>query len=236
MSEKSTTHETPSPTIEDYLTILYVLERDGEEVIAARIAEALKVAPPTVTVTLKRMERDGWVQPQERRGVRLSEKGRDAARNVIRRHMLTEWLLTRMLKVPWSRTHLEAHNLEHSISGEIEERMNANLDHPQTCPHGNPLPGFEHVTADWVPLTQLQPGERLILRRIHELAEDNTELIRYLEAHGLFPGAAAEVEEVLGFNQTVTLKVEGRPVTLGFKAARYLFAERVEEKVAGGSR
>lgn len=226
-NSKNTTPATPSPTIEDYLTILYVLERDGEEVIAARIAEALKVAPPTVTVTLKRMERDGWVQPHERRGVRLTDQGREAARNVMRRHMLTEWLLTRMLKVPWSRTHLEAHNLEHSISKEIEALMDANLDHPQTCPHGNPLPGFEHVTEAWVPLTQMQPGERLILRRIHELAEDNTELIRYLEAHGLFPGAAAEVEEVLGFNQTVTLKVDGLPVTLGFKAAHYLYAEKV---------
>jgi DtxR family Mn-dependent transcriptional regulator len=230
MHEKNSKHSAssnPSPTIEDYLTILYVLERDGEEIISARIAEALNVKPPTVTVTLKRMERDGWIQPHERRGVRLSEAGRDAARDVMRRHMLTEWLLTRMLKVPWSRTHFEAHTLEHSISVELEERMNANLDHPQTCPHGNPLPGFEHVTAAWIPLTQLRPGERLILRRIHELAEDNMDLIRYLEANDLFPGAEAEVIDVLDFNQTVTLGVKGKPVTLGFKIARYLFAERV---------
>jgi len=36
------------------------MERDGDEVIAARLAESLEVAPPTVTVTLKRMER-GWL-------------------------------------------------------------------------------------------------------------------------------------------------------------------------------
>ena len=41
----------PTPTIEDYLAILYVMERDGEEVVAARLAESLEVAPPTVTVT-----------------------------------------------------------------------------------------------------------------------------------------------------------------------------------------
>jgi DtxR family Mn-dependent transcriptional regulator len=230
MSEKPArieNHPRPSPTIEDYLTILYILERDGEEVIAARIAEALEVAPPTVTVTLKRMERDGWVQPHERRGVRLSDAGREAARNVMRRHMLTEWLLTRMLDVPWSRTHLEAHNLEHTISEEIEARMKDNLHDPQTCPHGNPLPGYEYVTAAWVPLTRLEPGERIILRRIHELAEDNQDLISFLETNGLFPGAGADVIEVLDFNQTVTLRVDGKPVTLGFATARYLFAERV---------
>jgi DtxR family Mn-dependent transcriptional regulator len=217
----------PSPTVEDYLTILYILDRDGEEVIAARVAEALDVAPPTVTVTLKRMERDGWLSPHERRGIRLSAAGRDAARNVLRRHMLTEWLLTRMLNIPWSRTHLEAHNLEHTISEEIEARMKANLDDPQTCPHGNPLPGYEHVTAGWVPLTRLHPGEKVILRRIHELAEDNHDLIIFLENNGLFPGAHAEVAEVLDFNQTVTLLVDGKPVTLGFASARHLFVERV---------
>jgi DtxR family transcriptional regulator, Mn-dependent transcriptional regulator len=223
---KSEKPHRPSPTIEDYLTILYILERDGEEVISARVAEALEVSPPTVTITLKRMERDGWVQPHDRRGVRLSDAGREAARNVLRRHMLTEWLLTRILHIPWSRTHIEAHNLEHTISEEIEAHMKANLDDPQTCPHGNPLPGYEYVTAGWIPLTRLEAGERVILRRIHELAEDNNDLIRFLEVNSLFPGAVVDVVEVLDFNQTVTLRAEDKLVTLGFAAARYLYAER----------
>jgi len=57
---KNPTDLRPTPTIEDYLAVIYVMERDGDEVIAARLAESLEVAPPTVTVTLKRMERDGW--------------------------------------------------------------------------------------------------------------------------------------------------------------------------------
>jgi Mn-dependent DtxR family transcriptional regulator len=48
------------PQIEDYLAIIYVMERDEDEIIAARLTETLEVAPPTVTVALKRMERDGW--------------------------------------------------------------------------------------------------------------------------------------------------------------------------------
>ena len=78
------------------------MERDGDEVIAARLAESLEVAPPTVTVTLKRMERDGWVATEQGKDIRLTDKGCEAASSVIRRHMLTEWMLARMLKVPWS--------------------------------------------------------------------------------------------------------------------------------------
>ena len=34
----------PSTTIEDYLGVIYTMERDGEQVIGARLAEALDVS------------------------------------------------------------------------------------------------------------------------------------------------------------------------------------------------
>jgi len=36
----------PTPTIEDYLGVIYTLDRDGEKVIGARLAELLDVSPP----------------------------------------------------------------------------------------------------------------------------------------------------------------------------------------------
>ena len=144
----------PTPTIEDYLAVMYIMIRDGESIIAARLAESLEVAPPTVTVTLKRMERDGWIINHGRKGITLTDEGMKAAQSVIRRHMLTEWMLARMLNVPWSRIYKEAHNIEHTISDDIEARMSTNLDDPQLCPHGNPLPGYEHITSEWVPLDE----------------------------------------------------------------------------------
>jgi DtxR family Mn-dependent transcriptional regulator len=202
------------------------MERDGEEVVAARLAESLDVAPPTVTVTLKRMERDGWVAVDPTRGIHLTKTGCQAASSVIRRHMLTEWMLARMLKVPWSHLHGEAHQIEHSISAEIEDQMRTSLDDPQLCPHGNPLPGYEHVASDWFPLTGLTQGEKVIIRRIHETAEGDPELLQFLETHGIVPGSRAEITEVLSFNQTIGLKVGKTAVTVGFPAARYIFVER----------
>ena len=224
-SSKTQTDHKPTPTIEDYLAIMYVMERDGEEIIAARLAESLEVAPPTVTVTLKRMERDGWVTIEGRKAIHLTEEGCSAACAVVRRHMLTEWMLARMLHVPLSRIHSEAHNLEHSISAEVEARLRDNLDDPQTCPHGNPLPGYEHVSAAWLPLTSFEAGQRVTVRRIHETAEDNQELMSFLENHGVVPGALVEVSQVLPFNQTITLQVDGKDVILGALTAQFIFGE-----------
>jgi DtxR family Mn-dependent transcriptional regulator len=212
----------PSATIEDYLSFFYILERDGEPVVGSRLAELLGVSPPTVTMTLKRMVRDGLVTMDET-GTHLTELGRSSARTVMRRHMLMEWMMARML--PWSRLHAEAHTLEHAVSNMAESALMEELGHPQTCPHGNPLPGNEDAVADWEPLTQVPVGEIVTIRRVHELAEENTELLSYLEAKGIMPGQKASVTEVLDFNQTVTLDVQEKPVTLGFAAARYVFVE-----------
>ena len=217
----------PTPTIEDYLAIMYVMERDQEEIIAARLAESLGVAPPTVTVTLKRMERDGWIEIKGHKNIQLTQAGCAAASSVIRRHMLTEWMLARMLKIPWSHIHSEAHQIEHTISEEIETQMRESLDDPQVCPHGNPLPGFEHVAAQWIALTETTPGERVIIKRIHETAENNAELMSFLETNGIVPGIKAKIREVLPFYQTITLALGERQVILGYPIAQYIFVERI---------
>ncbi|HSK66577.1 MAG TPA: metal-dependent transcriptional regulator, partial [Anaerolineales bacterium] len=109
-----------SPTIENYLALMYVLERDKEPVVGIRLAELLTVTPPTVTNTLKRMVRDGWIT-MGKYGTRLTKAGKQSARTVLRRHMLTEWMIARML--PWSKLHQEAHHLEHAISSEVESAL-----------------------------------------------------------------------------------------------------------------
>ena len=216
----------PTPAMEDYLATIYNLDRDGETVIAVRLAEALAVTPPTVTVMLQRLERDGWIATTKgSKGIQLTKTGREAARSVIRRHMLTEWLLTRVLKIPWSKAHAEAHQMEHTISDETEAQMRVNLDDPKVCPHGNPLPGYEQVAASWIPLTEAEAGDAIVIRRIHETAEADAELLAFLEANALAPGVRAEVVEVLPVNQTVTLKLGDRSVALGFSTARQLHVE-----------
>ncbi len=213
-----------STTIEDYLSLMYVLERDNEPVVGVHLAELLGVTPPTVTNTLKRMSRDGLIV-MDKKGTRLTKIGRESARTVTRRHMLTEWMMAHML--PWSKLHREAHNLEHAISAEVETALFEELGHPQTCPHGNPFPGCEEAVASWIPLTETAPNQKVVIKRVHELAEQNSVLMVFLEGKGIVLNAQAIVLEVLPFNQTVTLEIQGQAVTLGFASARYIFVERL---------
>lgn len=215
----------PTPTVEDYLMTMYVMDRDYGEIVAARLAEMLNVSPATVAMTFRRMERDNWLTGRGRKGVHLTPTGLEAAYSVIRRHMLVEWLLVSVLKVPLYRTHDEAHNIEHAISPELEARLAESLGNPKVCPHGNPFPGFEHVTRDWTPLADVSAGGTATIRRIHEFAEDNPELLTFMIQHGIVPGKEVRVVEVLPFNHTLTVDTGGEQVTLGSAAARFIFVE-----------
>jgi DtxR family Mn-dependent transcriptional regulator len=217
--------ERPTPTVEDYLGVIYTLERDGEAVIGARLAEWLEVSPPTVTATIKRMKRDGWVSMDKVKEIHLTDAGRQAAQSVLRRHMLAELLLARMLDVPWSQVHQEADAMEHTISAETVDRLSAKLDYPEVCPHGNPFPGFEEQVEGLLPLSEARAGQQLIIRRVHESAEEKPDLMRYLEQKGLVPGSSIQVQQVMSFNDTLILECQGQEVVLGFGPASLVFAE-----------
>ncbi|HEY3342292.1 MAG TPA: metal-dependent transcriptional regulator [Anaerolineae bacterium] len=218
----------PTATVEDYLALIYVFERDGHPAIATRLAEQLGVSLPTATATVKRMVRDGWASVDDRKIVHLTVDGGQKARSVVRRHYLIEAMLRKLLGVPWSQVHKEAHAMEHVISDDTVLRMQKVLENPHTCPHGNPLPGEEKMIAHWVKLSDLTPGESGVIRRIHEFAEDNADLMAFLEKSRLMPGAKFIVRDVMPFNETIALEIDGQPVVLGQTTAQWIYADQIQ--------
>jgi DtxR family Mn-dependent transcriptional regulator len=227
-SISSTTKEKPTPTIENYLSKILEMERAHEEVVGLRLAEAMNVAAPTVSATLRRMERDGWIKADARWGYRLTATGREAASSILRRHMLAEWMLNELLDMPWSDVHAEAHQIEHTISDQVETQLKKNLNDPKFCPHGNPLPGNETEASIWIPMTEITPGTKIVIRRIHESAEDNKELLVFLEKNGILPGQEAQVVEIIPINQTIRLTLDDREVMLGYSIARFIHVEIIQ--------
>jgi DtxR family Mn-dependent transcriptional regulator len=215
-----------SPVVEDYLQILHYMSRDGIPLIAARLAERLIVTPPTVTATLQRMERDGLITHGPRKEILLTHEGRRLAEDIVRRHALAERLLTDLLKMPWHESHEEAHGVEHAMTPKLEAQLLAALGNPTTCPHGNPIPGLGMLNPDEFPLDQAQTGDELIIQRITEEAEVDLQLMRYLQEHGVAPGAHMLVREASGFNGLLVLEGAEGQVPLGLQVAAKLRARR----------
>ncbi len=193
------TEEQLSATVEEYLEAIYNMEMEDEIVIGARLAEKFGVSPPTVTEMLKRLVRDGYIEMDIKRQVTLTEAGNRAAEAVLRRHRLTERFLVDMLGMQWHQVHEEACRLEHFISGAVEARVISNLNHPTTCPHGNPIPGLVPNARSYlkdqhaVRLSTLAIGQTATILLISEVVEDEEALVLYMHEKGLTPGTQLTV-------------------------------------------
>ncbi len=72
--------------------------------------------------------------------VALTAEGERRARDVVRRHRLTERLFRDLLAAGDSTMEAQACELEHILSPEATESVCTLLGHPPTCPHGKPIP------------------------------------------------------------------------------------------------
>lgn len=211
---------------EAYLEAIYVLHGEGEEVIGARLADYLGVARPTVTQMMQRLSANGLVEMAEGKELRLTAEGVTAAEAIVRRHRLLERWLSDQLGLDWAQAHKEAARLEHSLSPLVEERLAEALGNPTTCPHGNIIPGSgATLEAGAIPLAKAKPGDRLEIQRIVELAEEDLDLLIFLQSSGLVPGAMVEMLAVNAYARDLQVQVVSKGlVALHADVARRLMA------------
>ena len=225
-------------TTEMYLRTIYDLEEEGVVPLRARIAERLEQSGPTVSQTVARMERDGLLRVAGDRHLELTDKGRDLATSVMRKHRLAERLLVDIIGLPWEEVHAEACRWEHVMSEDVERRLVTVLDNPTVSPFGNPIPGLaalgmehsdtHHDTVNLVRLTELPVGDSVavVVRQLTEHVQGDVALIGRLKEAGVVPNARVLVES--GPDGDVTIIVSGHEnVELPHEMAHAVKVERV---------
>lgn len=181
-------------TTEEYLEQIFDLEEEGVVPMRARIVERLGLSPAAVSETVGRLEDHGFVHLRDDRSIELTAKGRSLATSVVRRHRLAERLLLDVIGLEWEKVHKEADRWEHAISADVEEKLVELLGDPQTCPHGNPIPGARRrgPTKPSTPLADSEPGPVTVARISEKLELNDAGLALVAEAR-LIPGAQATV-------------------------------------------
>jgi len=195
-----------SEAVQHYLREVYKLEAAGTRATTSTVAQAMEVSAASASVMLKRLAALDLVEHVPYRGVVLTERGRRVALEVIRHHRLLERYLAETLGVPLDQVHAEADRLEHALSEELEQRIDALLGFPTHDPHGHPIPDAELRMAPAAgarTLLSLEPGERGV---VTDVPDGEAELLRYLESLGLLPGRAIELVGQAPFGGPVTLR------------------------------
>src|SRR5690606_32720750 len=157
---------------ENYLKQLYQQQAHAaaEDLVpVGKLAAAMGVTPGTGTSMVKALAEANLVRYEPRGGVRLTPAGERLALAVLRRHRLIELFLVRTLGLDWSEVHDEAEELEHAISDKVLDRIDALLGHPDTDPHGDPIPpadGQPRSTAELNSLTDCPTDAPLRVARV----------------------------------------------------------------------
>ena len=221
-----------SPAVEDYLRAIYQLsdqsEPAGARVTTSRLAERLDVRPASVTAMLQKLAAaaPALVDYHKSHGARLTAEGERAALGVVRNHRLLELFLHEKLGFRWDEVHDEADRLEHAISETTADRIAEALGHPARDPHGHAIPDgdLSLLRPAAVPLADLAAGETAI---IHHVADEDAELLRYLDTIGLHPGQRVEVVHHTPEEDLLWLRVgDNDPLPLGPDVTAHVFVER----------
>jgi DtxR family transcriptional regulator, Mn-dependent transcriptional regulator len=212
------------PPVEEYLQTIESLVEEGTPVLQVRIAERLGKSAPSVSEMLERLQTEGYVN-RTGRTITLTSRGHDVAQSVIRKHRLAERLLVDVIGLPWHLVHEEAGRWEHVMSDDVEARLIELLGDPETCPHGNPIPGSanrQSAPSTQVSLDQIDQGQTVRFERLTEAVEQDGASLRYLDEAGFIPGTTATVT-TRGPDGTLVLDVDGRPIALGRDLCKRLF-------------
>ena len=103
------------------------------------LAIALGRSAPTISAVVKQLAELGLVDHRPYRGIGLTSHGEAAAVAALRRHRIVERFLSDLLGFHADDVRQLATSFEHALPADVEERLDAALNRPETCPHGSPI-------------------------------------------------------------------------------------------------
>ena len=225
-------------TEENYLKAIYALTQKGEgmpenfppdsspsassdppPVNTNAIAERVATKAASVTDMLKKLADKQLIHYQKYQGVTLTEAGRKAALNIIRRHRLWEVFLVDKLGFGWHEVHSLAEELEHIRSDELIDKLEAFLGNPRVDPHGDPIPDHagkvRHPVSRTLSVTQ---ADQTVL--VTGVLEHSSTFLQYLEKIGLVLGVEVLVRELNGFDKSLLIRINHHDTFISHEVAR----------------
>lgn len=214
---------------EDYLKAILEAESEGESVIPALLAHWLSVSPPAVTMAVKRLKRDGYVDVKSDGIIRLTAEGKQTAYRTALRHHLIERMLSEIFHMEWYQVHAEAERLEHAVSPAFEARLIEKLGEKGTCPHGNgvlPESPARRKKRGLLPLTEADDSTDYV---VASLFERDPKLLQFLHRLGIGPDARITVH-AHNYDDTWRIETPQGQATLGKSAAEKVWVKRAGRK------
>ena len=181
--------------IDEILELIWTLRERGVSDLDKLLEETKDLEAKSI---LRLMIKDGLFEVEDNRMI-LKERGEEKAREIIRRHRLTERLLLEIFEMSEEEVEQEACKLEHILSPGVTDSVCTFLGHPPTCIHGKPIPRGaccakfkKEMKPLVIPLEELGLGEN---GRIVFIAPRSHQRLDRLSTLGIVPGSILRMHQ-----------------------------------------
>ena len=190
-----THHGAEAERMDELLELIWTLREEGVSDVnqlfnSTQDAEAKSILRQMVKDDLFQMDGDRMI---------LKERGEEKAREIIRRHRLTERLFSEIFEMSEDEAEEEACRLEHILTPAATESVCTFLGHPPTCMHGKPIPRGEccakfrkEMKPLVTPLEELGLGEE---GRIVFIVPKSHQRLDRLSTLGVVPGSIVRMHQ-----------------------------------------
>jgi len=248
--------ETLSASMEDYLEVIFHVINEKQAVRPKDIAKRLKVSNASVTGALRTLTEKKLIHYAPYDVITLTDRGRAAARDVVRRHEVLRDFFVNVLAVDTKTADEAACQMEHSIPRVILERFIQFADFIEICPRAGSkwISGFgyhcdygrvqddcddciEH-TLEEVKKQKTTGGKHAMKDvRLRDLEPGQKckvvristrgETYKRIAEMGVTPGAVLEIERVAPLGDPVEVKVRGYHLSLRKDEAEGIEVEKL---------
>jgi DtxR family Mn-dependent transcriptional regulator len=171
------------------ITVARLVEGGLEEPIpVSQIAQHLDIQAVSANQMVHKLSDKQWLLYIPYKGVELTEKGRQAANQVLRDRRLWEVFLVRCLELPPTEADALACRFEHLTPSEVTCRLAEFLGHPTYTPQGKPIPKVDRIDRQerTRPLTELPVGASAEVVKI----EGDPATLAFLNVEEIRPGTS----------------------------------------------
>ena len=212
---------------ENYLKIIYHLSLKSEtEVSTNAIASVMDSKPSSVTDMVQKLAEKDLVSYKKYQGVSLTEKGKKAAVNIIRKHRLWEVFLVEKLNFSWDEVHDIAEQLEHIKSEQLINRLDKFLNFPTEDPHGDPIP---NKNGEVPKLTRQLLSDAPIQKKLIcvGVKDSSSSFLQYLNKQNISLGTTLQIIEKEDFDKSLKLVINHEEMTVSQLVGNNIFVKQL---------
>jgi DtxR family Mn-dependent transcriptional regulator len=210
--------------IDELLELIWTLREEGVSDLDHLLETTQDVEARSI---IRKMIKDDLFEIEGKR-MMLKERGEEKAREIVRRHRLTERLLYEIFEMSEEEVEEEACKLEHILSPGVTESVCTFLGHPPTCIHGKPIPRGEccakfkkEMKPLVIPLEELGLGEE---GRIVFIAPKSHQRLDRLSTLGIVPGSILRMHQK---NPSYVLQIGETTLALDRDIVRNIYVKKV---------